>query len=318
MSSNPNLPNGAAAHAQQTPDEREQLRQREQDADIQPLSPEEIKAIGEIELGPSRHEQFLNAHYKKLMWGGIALGIVGGSVIAYFSHVNDEAQAAAAQVVEAMKVTAPGAAAAPAEYGAAALAAVQAEHADTASADTAKLMEGLSLLDSKDKERAIADLRDFAATTTTNTPALLRARALCAVATTQMSDGKDDEAVKTWEQLTTLGETPYTALAYMTLGDMARVAGDTEKARNYYTDAVTKCPTSPLVTNKTVQMHMMLLDVDAPKPVTPAKAEDSADPLGGTPADKNSFEEYTPETSGHDSLHSILGTPGESWQTPGL
>ena len=57
--------------------------------DIQPLSPEEIKAIGEIALGPSKHEQFLNAHYKKLMWGGITLGIVAGGVIAFFSHRND-------------------------------------------------------------------------------------------------------------------------------------------------------------------------------------------------------------------------------------
>ena len=45
------------------------------DDDIRPMSPEEIKAIGEIELGPSKHEIFLNQHYKKLMWGGI--GVVG-------------------------------------------------------------------------------------------------------------------------------------------------------------------------------------------------------------------------------------------------
>ena len=30
------------------------------DEDIQPLTPEEIKAIGEIEIGPTRHEIFLN------------------------------------------------------------------------------------------------------------------------------------------------------------------------------------------------------------------------------------------------------------------
>ena len=48
--------------------------------DTLPLTPEEIKAIGEIAIGPSRHEQFLNAHYKKLMWGGITLGIAAGGV----------------------------------------------------------------------------------------------------------------------------------------------------------------------------------------------------------------------------------------------
>ena len=76
--------------------------------DTLPLSPEEIKAIGEIAIGPSRHEQFLNAHYKKLMWGGITLGVVAGGIIAFFSHRNDMRHEAAAQVVQAMKITAPG------------------------------------------------------------------------------------------------------------------------------------------------------------------------------------------------------------------
>ena len=62
--------------------------------DTMPLTPEEIKAIGEIAIGPSKHEQFLNAHYKKLMWGGITLGVAAGAVIAFFSHRNDMRQAA--------------------------------------------------------------------------------------------------------------------------------------------------------------------------------------------------------------------------------
>ena len=71
------------------------------DDDIRPLSPEEIKAIGEIEIGPSKHEIFLNAHYKKLMWGGIGLSVAAACIIAYFSHRNDhrnEASACAMQV----------------------------------------------------------------------------------------------------------------------------------------------------------------------------------------------------------------------------
>lgn len=293
-----------------TPNDR-----NEKDADIQPLSPEEIKAIGEIELGPSRHEQFLNAHYKKLMWGGIALGIISGSIIAYFSHRQDQKEAAAAEMVAAMHLTAPATCATPEQYDKAALAAVQDSHSGTPSAETAKLMQGLAQLAESDKAAGIAALQSFAASAKDS---LLAARALAAVATAHMEEGKEAEAAAAWEQVAALGSSPYQALALMTLGDIARSNGDTEKARNYYTEAEAKCPTSPLVMNKAVQMRALLLDVDAPKPVTPAKAEDSADPLGGTPADKNGFEEYTPETSGHDSMHSILGTPGESWQTPGL
>lgn len=296
--------------SQNTPNDNAQpfsdARLREQDADIQPLSPEEIKAIGEIELGPSRHEQFLNAHYKKLMWGGIALGIISGSVIAYFSHVNDEKQAAAAQVVTAMKANGPADVALPADYDAAALAAVQTEHADSPSAATAALMEGLSKLDGAEKEAGIAKLKEVAAKSDN---LLIRSRALSAVASTLMTDGKDAEAAAAWEQVANMGDSPYRALAYMTLGDMARSAGETEKARAYYTDAETKCPTSPLVMGKMVQMRTLLLDVDAPKPVAPAPAEKQ-----DTPADNGGMEEYTPTSTG--TMDDILG--GGTQGTPGL
>ena len=79
------------------------MNNQNKDEDIMPLSPEEIKAIGEIELGPSKHEQFLNEHYKKLLWGGITLGIAAGCVIAYFSTQNDRTHQAAAVTVAAMK-----------------------------------------------------------------------------------------------------------------------------------------------------------------------------------------------------------------------
>lgn len=296
--------------SQNTPNDNAQpfsdARMREQDADIQPLSPEEIKAIGEIELGPSRHEQFLNAHYKKLMWGGIALGIISGSIIAYFSHVNDEKDAAAAQVVTAMKAVGPASVALPADYDAAALTAVQADHAGTPSAATAELMEGLAKLDGADKEAGLAKLKEVAAKCDN---LLIRTRALTAVASALMTDGKDDEAAAVWEQVANMGESPYRALAYMTLGDMARSAGDTEKARGYYGNAETLCPTSPLVVGKTVQMRTLLLDVDAPKPVAPASAE-KAD----APADNGGMEEYTPTSTG--TMDGILG--GGTDGTPGL
>lgn len=296
--------------SQNTPNDNAQpfsdARMREQDADIQPLTPEEIKAIGEIELGPSRHEQFLNAHYKKLMWGGIALGIVSGSIIAYFSHRNDEKQAAAAQVVAAMKVTGPAAVAMPADYDPVAIAAVAAEHQGTPSAETAALMDGLSKLEGDAKEAGIAKLREIGAKSA-NT--LVRARALTAVASCLMADGKDAEAAAAWEQVAALGDSPYRALAYMTLGDMARTAGETDKARAYYTDAQAKCPTSPLVVGKTVEMRTLLLDVEAPTPVAPAKAE-------GTPADNGGMEEYTPTSTG--TMDGILGTGDDAPETPGL
>ena len=236
--------------------------------DALPLSPEEIKAIGEIAIGPSRHEQFLNAHYRKLMWGGITLGIVAGGVIAFFSHRNDMRHEAAAKVVQAMSLTAPGNAIAPAsEYDAATLQSLQQDYSGTPSADTAQLMSGLSLL-AKGEEAGVAALEAVASG---NAPLPLRGRALAAIGTYQLQQGADSTA--TWTRLSQMDQNPYTALAYLMLGDLASAKGEKDAARNWYEQCKAKCPTSALVTNKTVEMRLTLLDVDAPTQIAPAPAE---------------------------------------------
>ncbi len=245
--------------------------------DIQPLSPEEIKAIGEIAIGPSKHEQFLNAHYKKVMWGGITLAIAAGCVIAFFSHRNDMRQEAAAQVVQAMKHVGPGnGIASAAEYDAAVLQQIRQEFSATPSAVTAELMNGLALI-AKGDEAGVAALESVAAGTA---PVALRARALAALATYQLENEKD--SVPTWTRITQMEASPYTALAYVMLGDLAKEKGDKEAARNWYEQCKSKCPTSVLVTDKTVEMRLTLLDVDAPTPVeaAPEPQKQDTNPFG--------------------------------------
>lgn len=255
--------------------------------DTLPLSPEEIKAIGEIAIGPSRHEQFLNAHYKKLMWGGITLGIVAGGVIAYFSHRNDMQHEAAAQVVQAMKISTPGEGMVSAdEYDAAALQSLQENYGQTPSAATAELMKGLSLL-AKNEEAGIAALEAVAAG---DAPLPLRSRALAALATYQLQQGKDSAPV--WTRITQLESNPYSALAYLMLGDLAKSKGEKDAARNWYEQCKAKCPTSALVADKTVEMRLTLLEVDAPTPVEPV-----AEPQPGKNPLENPFGE-TPEVGG--------------------
>lgn len=244
--------------------------------DTLPLSPEEIKAIGEIAIGPSRHEQFLNAHYKKLMWGGITLGVVAGGVIAFFSHRNDMRHEAAAQVVQAMKITAPGEGIASAdEYDTAALDTLKQDFANTPSAVTADLLSGLSLL-AKGDEAGVAALEKAAAS---SAPVPLRARALAALATYELQQGKD--SAPTWTRITQMEANPYSALAYLMLGDLAKAKGENDAARNWYEQCKAKCPTSALVADKTVDMRLTLLDVDAPTPVEPApQPQHGENPLG--------------------------------------
>lgn len=255
-----------------------------QNEDTLPLSPEEIKAIGEIAIGPSRHEQFLNAHYKKLMWGGIALGIAAGGVIAFFSHRNDMRLDAAAEVVQAMKITSPGNGIASAdEYDAAALQNLQQGYAQTPSAMTAELMNGLSLL-AKGEESGVNALETVAAS---SAPAPLRGRALAALATYELQQGKD--SAPTWTRLTQMEQNPYTALAYLMLGDLAKDKGDKDAARTWYEQCKAKCPTSALVANKTVEMRLTLLDVDAPTQIAPVEEKEKpaenpfAAPFGEAP-----------------------------------
>ena len=256
------------------------MNNQKNDEDIMPLSPEEIKAIGEIELGPSRHEQFLNAHYKKLLWGGITLGIAAGCVIAYFSHKNDRTYRASAVAVAAMKADEPGKVATVEAYDAKSLELLQSEYAETPAAATGELLEGISLLrNGGDKAAAINHLENVAATSGN---LMLRSRALAAIATDYMGDGKDEDAIKTWQRVAQLPENPYTALAYVCMGDIAKSAGDKDSARSYYEQAKAKCPVSTLVRDRVVDLRLSLLDVDAPVPVSPAPAAPAQDGAGNT------------------------------------
>lgn len=256
------------------------MNNQKNDEDIMPLSPEEIKAIGEIELGPSRHEQFLNAHYKKLLWGGITLGIAAGCVIAYFSHKNDRTYRASAVAVAAMKADEPGKVATVEAYDAKSLELLQSEYAETPAAATGELLEGISLLrNGGDKAAAINHLENVAATSGN---LMLRSRALAAIATDYMGDGKDEDAIKTWQRVAQLPENPYTALAYVCMGDIAKSAGDKDSARSYYEQAKAKCPVSTLVRDRVVDLRLSLLDVDAPVPVSPTPAAPAQDGAGNT------------------------------------
>lgn len=280
------------------------------DDDIRPLSPEEIKAIGEIEIGPSKHEIFLNAHYKKLMWGGIGLSVAAACIIAYFSYRNDHRNEAAAQALQVFKVTAPGAAADPSAYDAAAMQALSESYVGTPSAATAELLKALSQLKGDNSAAALATLEQLA---DSSSNPLIASRAQVAVATYLMGEGKDKEATAAWQKLVQMGDSPYIALAYLTLGDMTAAAGDKKAARSYYEQARTKCETSTLVTGKTVEMRLLLLDVDAPRPVAPIaspdkKAADPFNPFGdeepqpaATPA-ADAFDMTTPAQPGEGPL----------------
>ena len=257
--------------------------------DEMPLSPEEIKAIGEIELGPAKHEIFLNNHYKKLIVGGIAFMVAASAAIGYYSFKEQQKESAGALIVKAMGSAEQSGAVEPASYDAASLAAINSQYPDTNSAELAQLLESLSLLtDSAKAEAALGQLEGIAAGTQN---LLIRTRALASLATYYTNQEQGEKATGYWQQIIAQPANPYSALAYLTLGDIARQNGDIEGARTYYNQLQSVCPYSPLVRENIVGLRLALLDVDAPKPVAPPAEPQPqpAAPQTPAPAGSNPF-----------------------------
>ncbi len=220
------------------------------------LTEEELKAIGEIELGPAKHEIFLNNHYKKLLVG-ILIGAIGaGTAIAYFSNRQDESDLAASMVVDSLQGDA--------SYNTSSITELQSQYAHSPAAATAQLIQALAKLEGADVEVGISDLQSIAGNATDIT---IASRAAAAVANYYMAEGINDKASAAWHQVANMEQNPYSALAYMSLGDIAKNTGDNQTARSFYQTAQAKCATSSLINAKDIEMRLLLLDVDAPKPV---------------------------------------------------
>lgn len=231
-------------------------------SDNAPLSPEELQAIGEIELGPAKHEVFLNNHYKKILLAIIVLSIGSGIGIAIYSNDKDNNAQASHQIVAAMKADQLGKVAAVADFDTQALQIVETQYPGTASAPLAEMLEAMKQLQGEQSEIAIATLNQIAQ----NSPHLtLRSRAASYLASYYIEEGKDEQALALWKQITEMEENTYTALAFIMLGDHAKLAGDKDAALRHYSTAKQKCTTSTLVRNKDIEMRIMLLKIDAPE-----------------------------------------------------
>lgn len=232
-----------------------------------PFSPEEMKAIGEIELGPSRHEKFLNAHYKKLIVALLIVMAVAIACIVYGTWRARQESDSAATLISALKATTAGGAAESTGYELATLENIEANYPGTSAAATAELLRGIQLVAAGQQQQGISVLENLISTTA---DPFLRVRAQAYLAGRYMSNGDTRKATELWQAITRSGQSPYLAFAYLSLGDLANDAGDTELARSFYNKLQAECPASPLVF--TVQQRLLLLGVDAPEPVEPAPA----------------------------------------------
>ncbi len=231
-----------------------------------PLSPEEIRAIGEIQIGPSKYEAFLDDHYKKLIAGLVLAGLLGGVAIAWFSHRRSMEAEAAASIVAGMQETKPVLLQTPADFDAQKLHEAVATYASTPSADTARYLEAMAFLQQGHGDEGTALLKELAAKGGSS-PVAQRAEA--SLAMHYMTAGKKTEAEAAWRKVCAAANSLYAPFACMCLGDMAKTDGRLEEARTFYKKVIDQYPHSSLVSGGDVPFRMALLDVDAPKPVAP-------------------------------------------------
>lgn len=240
-----------------------------------PLSPEEIRAIGEIQIGPSKYETFLDDHYKKLIAGLVIAGLLGGGAIAWFSHSRSQENEAAASIVAGMQETRIATPQSPAVFDVQKLHEAVSAYAATPSADTAAYLEAMGLLQQGHNDQGLALLKEIVENGAAS-PIAMRADA--SLATWYMNAGKKDAAEKAWKKVCATPNSLYAPLAYMCLGDMAKMDGRLEEARTFYQAVIEKFPHSYLVTGGDIPFRLTLLDVDAPKPVSPPVTAPDAAP----------------------------------------
>ena len=234
--------------------------------DMPELTPEEMKAIGEIELGPSRHEQFLNAHYKKLIVATLAVMLLAAAVIIYSTYRMRQEAEASGILLQALGVANPSLP----EKGIdrAKLETIIHDYPGTQAVETAELLRGMQLVEGGEEKEGIEVLQKVALKA--DEP-FLRLRAQAYMAGHHMRAGDNEKASELWQAVNRAGDSPYRALALLSLGDLAQKAGDEAEARSYYTQIAEQCPASPL--QGAAQQRLLILGVDAPEPVPPPEPQ---------------------------------------------
>ncbi len=261
--------------------------------DPTPLSAEDIKAIGEIEIGPSKHEVFLNNHYKKLLLGLVVVAVAGAGIIGFYSFDEQQKQDAGGRLIDAIQLKSVNDELQAKNYNDAAIAEIKTSFADTPAAKSAELLTALALLDKNEIEKAIPALEQVAQSTQDIT---LRSRAAAAIAMHYTVEG-DEKAVAAWKNIVNMEDNIYTGFALISLGDLAQLAGDKEAARQYYTQAKTRAVSSAFVQLKDVERRLVLLDVDAPVPVVPPAPEMPVNPSINTDVNTELNTELDPNIS---------------------
>ena len=222
--------------------------------------------IGEISQEPSAFEAFLDANQKKLVIIGILIILCLIGYVIYDGLGKLSAKNAAADVAAARGVPE--------------LDAVSKTHAGTNAGGSALILKAQSLWQDQQQQEAVDTLQSFVSDYSDH-PALGSAYASLGSYHQQM--GKLDEA-RTAYQSSTETNSAASSLALISLGDLARSAGDDEAAKGFYDRVAAEYEDSHFQSKLMARQRLELIGVNAPtekvpeppKPATPAPSVTTA------------------------------------------
>lgn len=217
--------------------------------------------LAEISQGPNAFEAFLDRNQKGIILAAILLAIGAVALVIYRGVETSRQQTAGAALTKAQDL--------------ASLQAVVTEHAGTTAAGSAMSLLANSQWTAGKQDDAIATLRKFIAESPAH-PAIPTTKAN--LASKLMAQGKSGDAAKLFEELATDPAASFIApFAHISLGDIAKSAGDIEKAEASYT----KAKNADTSFADTANRRLAILKTKPPTEIEPPPAP----PAAATPAD---------------------------------
>lgn len=190
--------------------------------------PESTSPLAEISHGPSAFEQFLDNNQKTLMVLTVVLAIGAAGLVVYRGIEKSRQHTAGALLNKAADLPS--------------LQAVINEHADTRAAHSATILLADLQWKEGQQDAAIATLRAFIDSNPDH-PALATARA--SLGSKLMAQGKNADAATLYQEIVDDPNSRYLApYAMICLGDLAKVAGESDNAEVFYNRAKADFPES--------------------------------------------------------------------------
>ena len=221
---------------------------------------EGVRPVAEIEVGPTKHEKFLDQNYKKIALAVIGIGLVCSGFIVWNGIARDKELTAGNLLVQTLDPNG--------QINEDKLHQITSSYAGTDSAVTAAYLEAVALWNQgKDKE-GCAKMEAFIQSVPS--PEWVN-QASVILGSHYMKSGQLADAERLFKSIVDLQQKGlYSPLAYLSLGDIARSKGDYATAKRYYDDLATLFPESNFVISQLgLPARRELLEVKAPEKVAP-------------------------------------------------